>query len=212
MAAVSAAVVGAGPNGLAAAIVLAEAGLDVTLYEAHDIVGGGARSLALTLPGFVHDVCSTIHVFAAASPFFGTLPLARLGLRFIDPPISLAHPFDDGTAAVLVRSAEATAERLGPDAGAYRSLIGSVVPDWPHLEWALLSPLLTPFPRHPYAVARFGMRALRSAERAVRPFTTPAARALFAGIAAHGMLPLDHRPSAAFGMVLGALAHVHGWV
>lgn len=205
-----AAVIGAGPNGLAAAIVLARAGLSVTLYEARDTVGGGCRSAELTRPGFVHDVCSTVHAFAAASPFLRTLPLRDLGVAWIDPPVSLAHPLDDGTAAVVVRSVDETARRFGPDEQAYRATIGSVADRWSKLEDGILSPI--GWPRHPLALAGFGWRALRSAAVVARSFSTAPARALFAGIAAHGMVPLDRRPSAVFALVLGALAHTHGWV
>ena len=204
-------VIGAGPNGLAAAIVIAQAGRKVTLFEAEQTVGGGARSAELTLPGFTHDVCSAIHPFAIASPFFRTLPLARYGLEWIEPPAMLAHPFDDGTSALVHRALDFTADALCEDGLAYRRLMGPVVRAWPQLEDAVLGPLR--WPRHPLAVARFGLLALRSAERLARhAFRGSRARGLFAGIAAHGMLPLDRRPSAAFGLVLGAMAHVVGWV
>ena len=203
-------VVGSGPNGLAAAIVLARAGRRVTVYEAQPTVGGGVRSCELTEPGFVHDVCSAVHPFAVASPVFRTLPLADHGLRWIEPPVQVAHPFDDGSAATIERSLNATAAALGPDAAAYRALVGPVVRDWALLERTILGPLR--LPRHPIAAARFGLDALRSASSiARRTFHGRDARALVAGIAAHGMLPLDTRPSGGVGLVLMALAHVAGW-
>jgi phytoene dehydrogenase-like protein len=204
-------VIGSGPNGLAAAITLAQAGRSVTVFEADDTIGGGVRSAELTLPGFRHDICSAVHPFAAASPLFRTLPLARHGLEWIEPPVMLAHPFDDGSAAIVDRSVERTADSLGRDGAAYRSLIGRVVEDWPRLESAILGPVAVP--RHPFALARFGLQALRPADRVARAvFVGAPARGLFAGISAHGMLPLDRRPTAAFGLVLGAMAHVAGWV
>jgi phytoene dehydrogenase-like protein len=203
-------VIGSGPNGLAAAIAVAQAGRRVVVYEAAATIGGGARSAELTRPGFVHDVCSAIHPFAVASPFFRTLPLAQHGLSWIEPPSMLAHPFDDGTAAVVERSADRTADALGDDAAAYRALVGRIADDWPRLEGTVLGPFR--FPRYPFAAARFGLNALRSAEAVARRFSGRDARALFAGIAAHGMLPLDRAPTAGFGLVLGGLAHVAGWV
>lgn len=203
-------VVGSGPNGLAAAIVLARAGRQVIVYEAQATIGGGARSGELTLPGFVHDLCSSVHPFGVVSPFFRILPLAEHGLTWIEPPVQLAHPFDDGTAAAIERSVTVTASALGRDAAAYRALFAPIVGDWPRLEPTILGPLSVP--RHPFAAARFGFDALRSADALVRRcFADREARALFAGIAAHGMLPLDRRPTAGFGLVLGALAHVVGW-
>lgn len=204
-------VVGSGPNGLAAAIVLAQAGRQVVVFEAQPTIGGGARSAELTLPGFVHDVCSAVHPFAVASPFFRTLPLAAYGLEWVEPPAMLAHPFDDGSAVVVEKSVEATADQLGEDARAYCRLVGTVVDDWPRLETSVLGPLR--WPAHPVATARFGFWALRSAKSLANgAFVGERARGLFAGIAAHGMLPLDVRPSAAFALVLGAMAHVVGWV
>src|SRR5919206_2717756 len=148
-------VVGSGPNGVAAAIVLAQAGLAVQVLEAADTLGGGARSAELTLPGFSHDVCSAVYPFAAASPFFRSLPLAEHGLAFCQPPAPLAHPFDDGTAVVLERSVEATAGWLDArDAGAYRRLMGPLVRDAEALMDALTGPLVR-VPRHPLALARF---------------------------------------------------------
>ena len=200
-------VVGSGPNGLAAAITLARAGCAVQVLEAQPTIGGGARSVELTLPGFVHDVCSAVHPLAVASPFLRSLPLVEHGLEWIDPPAALAHPLDDGTAAVVERSVERTAASLGPDGPAYENLVGRVARDWPLLEQNLLAPLR--WPRHPFALARFGLHAVRPAARP--PFAGERARALFAGVAAHGMMPLENRLTGAFGLVLGALAHVAGW-
>ena len=204
-------VVGAGPNGLAAAIELARAGLQVAVYEAQSSIGGGCRSEALTLPGFVHDVCSAVHPMAVASPFFRSLPLLDHGVTWVEPPAMLVHPFDDGVAAAVVNwSVTETAFDLGADENGYRSLLGSVVESWPLLEGIVLSP--PGLPRHPMAAARFGWRALQPAARlASRYFSGERARGLFAGIAAHGMVPLEAVPSGAIGLVLGALAHVVGW-
>jgi phytoene dehydrogenase-like protein len=204
-------VVGSGPNGLAAAIVIAQTGRTVIVFEAEPTIGGGVRSAELTLPGFVHDVCSAVHPLAAKSPFFRTLPLESYGLEWVEPPAMLAHPFDDGTSAVIYRSIERTAAELENDGAAYRRLIGSVVNAWPRIEMNVLGP--PRLPRHPFALARFGIKALQPAEHlARRTFARRETRALLAGIAAHGMLPLDRRPTAAFALVLGAMAHVAGWV
>jgi phytoene dehydrogenase-like protein len=203
-------VVGSGPNGLAAAITLARAGRSVCVYEARDTVGGGARSAELTLPGFVHDVCSAIHPLGMASPFFRTLPLAEHGLEWVQPPAALAHPFDDGTAVLLERSVEATGRMLGQDAAAYRQLVAPVVAQWNKLEAGLLGPLRPP--RHPLALLRFGLLAMRSAYGlAEGRFSGEPARGFFAGLAAHAIMPLERLPSAAFGLLLGMLGHVVGW-
>lgn len=203
-------IVGAGPNGLAAAITLARAGCSVLVLEANEIPGGGARTAALTLPGFLHDVGSAVHPLAVGSPFFRTLPLGQHGLEWIYPPASLAHPLDDGTAIFLERSIEATGDTIKPDAVAYRKLMRPLVDDWGKLESALLGPLR--LPRHPIALARFGFHAWRSARGiAESHFSGERARALFAGLAAHSMLPLEWMITAAFGFVLGITGHAVGW-
>ncbi|HEY7422218.1 MAG TPA: NAD(P)/FAD-dependent oxidoreductase [Gaiellaceae bacterium] len=204
-------VVGAGPNGLAAAIELARAGRSVLLREGAESVGGGVRSAELTLPGFVHDLCSAIHPMAAASPFFRTLPLADHGLEWIEPPLPLAHPLEGGEAAVLHRSVDETAEELGADTESYRKLFRPLVASWDQLEPALLGPLVR-IPRHPVALARFGLSGLRPAARFARGrFRGEPARALFAGLAAHSILPLETLGSASFGLVLGTTGHAVGW-
>ena len=203
-------VVGAGPNGLAAAITLARAGRSVLVIEAQPEIGGGLRSAALTLPGFVHDVGSAIHPFAVGSPFFHALPLADFGLEWIHPPAPLAHPLDNGAAAMLERSLLATAAGLGRDGPAYLRLMRPVVRDWERILPVILGPLR--FPRHPFAAARFGARAIwpaRSLASAV--FRTPGARALFGGLSAHGCLPLEQPPTAAIALALAALGHRVGW-
>jgi phytoene dehydrogenase-like protein len=204
-------VVGAGPNGLASAITLARAGRSVLVLEGQETIGGGTRSDELTLPGFVHDVCSAIHPLGVASPFFRDLPLAQYGLEWVFPPAAVAHPFDDGSAAILERSVDATGESLGRDAAAYRRLMGPLLADWEGLASDLLGPLPVP-PRHPLAMARFGLKAVRSARGlAESAFEGDRARALFAGLAAHSILPLERPVSAAFGLVLGTVAHAVGW-
>jgi len=203
-------VVGSGPNGLAAAIALAQAGKSVLVLEAESTVGGGTRSAELTLPGFVHDVCSAIHPLAVASPFLRTLPLQRFGLEFIHSPTPLAHPLPDGSAAVLERSLQATSEGLGPDAKAYRTLFGPLVATSEKLVYEIFGPLRPP--RHPIALARFGVHALRSAAGLAKGlFKEERTRALFAGLAGHSMLRLDQPLSAAFALVMGMLGHAVGW-
>lgn len=205
-------VVGAGPNGLAAAVALARAGQRPLLYEAMERVGGGTRTEELTLPGYLHDVCSCVHPMGASSPFFRDLPLADHGLRWVQPEVPMAHPFDDGTAALLERSTEATATTLDwRDRRAYRHLMDPLVERWEAvLEDALAPPLH--LPRHPLVMARFGLRALRSAEGLARGrFSGPRGRALFTGIAAHVLDPLDRIPTAAFGLILALMAHAVGW-
>jgi phytoene dehydrogenase-like protein len=202
-------VVGSGPNGLAAAIVLQQAGLSVLIVEGKNTIGGGLRSSELTLPGFVHDICSAIHPLAAASPFFNRLPLDKHGLQFIYPPVSAAHPFDDGTAAVLKLSLEETATLLGIDKKKYERLISPVVESWPRIVNDLLGPLS--FPQDPIALARFGLKALQSAESISKKFDTEKAKGLWAGVAAHAILPLSNISTAAIGFVLMAASHRKGW-
>lgn len=202
-------VVGAGPNGLAAAITMAQAGRSVLLIEAQAEIGGGLRSAALTLPGFIHDVGSAIHPFAVGSPFFGALPLAAYGLEWIYPPAPLAHPLDD-KAVLLERSVRATAGGLGEDDPAYTRLMLPVVRDWERIVPVFMGPPRVP--RHPLAAARFGTRAIWPARfLADHVFRTVGARALLGGLSAHGCLPLERPATAAFGMVLGALGHRVGW-
>lgn len=203
-------VVGAGPNGLAASIVLARAGKSVLLVEAKDTVGGGMRSAELTLPGFVHDICSAIHPLGVASPFFRDLPLEQYGLDWIFPPLALAHPFDDGSAAVLESSLAATAAGLGGDKKRYERLMRPLTDNWSKLEGGILAPL--GIPRHPFALARFGLAAMLPARRLAQlAFKGDRARALFAGLAAHSIQSLEQPFTAAFGLVLGTLGHVVGW-
>lgn len=213
-AAYDAVIVGAGPNGLAAAITLALAGRSVAVFEAHGTVGGGMRSAELTLPGFVHDICSAVHPLGAASPFFRSLPLERYGLEWIQPPAPLAHPLPEGPAVLLERSIEQTATRLGDhDGSAWRRLMEPLTRDWELIARAFLGPLrpLT-LASHPLALGRFGAQALLPATLLARSqFRSEAARALFAGMAAHALLPLEQPPSAAFGLMLGASAHAVGW-
>jgi phytoene dehydrogenase-like protein len=205
-------VVGAGPNGLAAAITLARAGRSVRVLEAASTAGGGTRTQELTLPGFRHDVCSTILPLALASPFFRTVDLAARGVEFIHPDAPFAHPLDDGRAAVLERSATATAEGLGPaDGRAWRRLFGRLARHSEFLADELLQPVIH-LPRHPLTLARFGIPALRSAEGLARGrFRDEPARALFAGVAAHAMLRLDRPLTAAFGLALATFAQSVGW-
>ncbi len=203
-------VIGSGPNGLTAGICLAQAGLSVLIVEAADEIGGGMRSAELTLPGFTHDICSTIHPLAIASPIFKTFPLEKYGLEFIQPSASLAHPLDDGTAVLLKTSIEETAENLGDDAENYKKMVEHLVRNWDKLAPDILAPLR--IPNHPFLLAGFGLKAFRSARGLTESyFSTERAKALFAGNAAHSMLSLEDSPSAAFGLVLLLSAHSVGW-
>jgi phytoene dehydrogenase-like protein len=203
-------VVGAGPNGLAAGIELARAGLSVVILEANDAIGGGARTEELTLPGFRHDVCSAIHPMAVVSPFFKTLPLAEHGLEWAYSPSAIAHPLDDGSAATLEESLDATVAGLDADGNAYRALMGPFVRRWRDLFDEILRPIRL-LPRHPLLLARFGLTGLRPASSVVNRFRTPGARALFGGCAAHSFLPLDRAGSSSFGMALALAGHATGW-
>ncbi len=203
-------VVGAGPNGLAAAVELARNGYSVAVLEAEDTIGGGVRSAELTMPGFVHDLGSAIHPLGYASPFFKQLPLEEHGLEWVHPPAPLAHPFDGGSAAVLERSVDETADTLGPDAGAYCRLMRGIVADTDRIIEAFLGdPSLL---RHPLAFAASATRAVRSAAGFARDFFEgEKARGLFAGNAAHSFLSMEQSPSAMFGLVLSTLGHAVGW-
>lgn len=186
----SATIIGSGPNGLAAAVELARAGLKVRVLEAASVIGGGTRTEEATLPGFLHDICSTVHPLGAGSPYFSRLPLHEHGLEWVQPATALAHPFDDGTAAVLDRSIRITSESLGKDSLAYRTFMEPMVRDWEHIAPEILGPIGVP--RRPFKLARFGLQALRTAKGlAEGVFDGERARALFGGIAAHAMRPLD---------------------
>ena len=205
-----AAIIGAGPNGLAAALTLAQAGRSVVLLEAAETIGGGARSAQVTLPGFRHDLCSAIHPLGLASPYLRSLPLHEHGLSWIHSPVPLAHPLDDGAAVLLTRDPQSTADQLGPDGPAYLRLMTPLVRNWQGLLAEILGPLRPP--RHPLLLARFGVLAIRSAQGlATARFLGDRARALFAGLGGHSMLPLEATLSAAAGLMLGCLAHAVGW-
>lgn len=203
-------VVGAGPNGLAAAVELASNGRSVLVLEANDVVGGAARTEALTLQGFVHDVGSAVYPLGIGSPFLSSLPLHDHGLEWAHAEIPLAHPLDGGRAVLLERDVVATARALGADGPAYRRLVEPLVRMWPTLADLVLG---TPFrlPNDPVLAARFGLRALRSTTSLARRFEGEAVRALLAGNAAHSGLPLEHAPSAAIGLVLMVAGHAVGW-
>jgi phytoene dehydrogenase-like protein len=205
----SAVVVGAGPNGLAAAITLQRAGIQVLLLEGHSTVGGGMRTAELTLPGFKHDVCSAIHPMAALAPFFKTLPLEKFGLEFIDPPVLAAHPFDDGHAAVLLHSFEETAKLLGSDGDTYRRFVGDLIPLWPDIADDVLGPL--GIPSHPIDLARFGFKALLPATALAKFYHSQHGKGLFAGMAAHSMQPLSKISTSAIALVLSVAGHLGGW-
>jgi phytoene dehydrogenase-like protein len=203
-------VIGAGPNGLAAAIVLAQAGLHVDVLEAQSTPGGAARTLELTLPGFLHDFGSAVYPLGAGSPFFSSLPLIDHGLKWIHSPAALAHPLDDGTAVMLERDLGETRNSLGIDGPAWDKLVRPFAEKWSEFAPEVLRSV--PFiPRHPWLIARFGMVAFRSARSVASRFRNERTRALFAGLAAHSFLSLDEPLSAAFAILMAAPAHAVGW-
>ena len=203
-------IVGSGPNGLAAAITFVRQGLRVLLLEAKESIGGGMRTAELTLPGFRHDICSAIHPLGVGSPFFKSLPLAEYGLEWIQPDLPVAHPLDNGTAVFAHRALDCTAEQLGQDGPAYRRLLSPLVANWDKIAHEFLGPLR--LPRHPLVMAQFGLRALLPATiEAQLLFRTEQARALFMGLAAHAIMPLEWPATAAFALMLGTLAHAVGW-
>ncbi len=207
----SAVVIGSGPNGLAAAIALAQAGLDVEVRETAGTPGGGVRSGELTLPGFVHDLGSAVYPMALSSPFFSKLPLGDFGLEWVHSPAWLAHPFDDGTAAVMVRDTRISSEQFGSDAGAYRALFDPIVDNWQALAGEVFRPLIR-IPSHPFLLARFGLRAVQPCTMLTRAvFQHDRTRAVFSGSAAHSTLNLESPLSAAFGMIMAAAGHAVGW-
>jgi phytoene dehydrogenase-like protein len=202
-------VVGSGPNGLAAAILMQQNGLSVLLLEAKSEIGGGLRTAELTLPGFKHDICSAIHPLAAASPFFKTLPLADYGLSYIYPEINAAHPLEHANSAVLCRSIDETALHLGADENTYRNLMRSVTKNWPLIDADVLGPLH--YPKHPLALASFGLNAIKPATLLANKFKTKQSKALLAGMAAHAMQPLTNMATSAIALVLLAAGHLQGW-
>ncbi|MFP5331802.1 MAG: phytoene desaturase family protein [Acidimicrobiia bacterium] len=203
-------VVGSGPNGLAAAATLADAGRSVLVVERATELGGGVRSMYLTEPGVTHDMCSTAHPMAALSPYFQTLPLEQHGLEWVQPPVPVAHALRPGEAASLPRDLDEAVDSFGPDGPAYRKAMEPIVRDWPRLQEAILGPIPR-LPRHPLSVARFGLRALPPATAATRRFSLESTRALYAGCAAHAFLPLGRPLTASFGWFLMATAHLAGW-
>jgi phytoene dehydrogenase-like protein len=202
-------IVGSGPNGLAAAILLQQNGLSVLLLEGKSTIGGGLRTEELTLPGYKHDVCSAVHPLAAGSPFFETLPLHEHGLEYIYPEVAAAHPFDNGTAAVLKKSIIETADLLGADRDAYIKLMAHLVKSWPGLAPDVLGPLT--FPKHPVDLAIFGLDALTSSTHLAKRFKTEEAKGLLAGMAAHSIQPLTNLSTSAIALVLMANGHLKGW-
>ena len=206
-------VIGSGPNGLAAAITIARTGRSVLVLEAKETIGGGCRSSELTLPGFIHDSCSAVHPAALASAFFRALPLERYGLEWVHPDIPLAHPLDNGQAVLLERSLDDTGESLGQDAVAYKQLMRPLVENWETILGAFHGPLRPQaILAHPFKLAHFGLPALRGANGLARSqFKGTAARAIFAGVSGHSMLPLDTPGTAAAGLLLMLMAHAVGW-
>jgi phytoene dehydrogenase-like protein len=204
-------VIGAGPNGLTAAVTLALAGVDVLVCEATGRIGGGARTDALTLPGFRHDTCSAVHPLGIGSPVLRSLPLDRHGLRWVHPEIPLAHPFPDGSAAVLVASPTETAASLGEDARAYRRLVEPFVGRWDELAAELLRAPLSAWPRHPVLLARFGVRGALPVAALARRFRGERARGLLAGLAGHTITPLTSPGTAGVALMFALAGHEAGW-
>jgi phytoene dehydrogenase-like protein len=202
-------IIGSGPNGLAAGIFLQQYGLSVLILEAKPTIGGGLRTAELTLPGFKHDICSAVHPLAAGSPFFKTLPLHNHGLEYLYPEVDAAHPFDNGTAAIVKHSIDETARLLGSDAQTYLDLFKPLVKSWPALAPDVLGPLH--FPKEPLAMARFGLNALQPATLLAKRFKTMEGKGLFAGMAAHAIQPLNNIATSAIALVLMANAHLGGW-
>lgn len=207
---VDAVVVGSGPNGLAAAVTLARAGLEVEVYEGADEAGGGCRTAELTLPGFRHDVCSAVHPLLTVSPFFESIDLDFRGVKLCEPRVAFAHPLDGGRAAAVVRSVGETAGGLGADAASYCRLLGSLVRDFDKVVPAILAPMRS-LPAHPLPMARFGLQGLLPLSALAGRFQTEEARALLAGAAAHSMRPLDAVLTGSFSMLFTAMAHAAGW-
>lgn len=202
-------IVGAGPNGLSAGITLQQAGCRVLLLEAKPTIGGGMRTAELTLPGFKHDICSAIHPMAKISPFFESIDWSAYGLKFVNPPVAAAHPLDSGVAAALFPSLDQTADSLGIDASEYRNLLSGFVSHFDRLKHDFLGPLK--WPSDPIGLATFGLKAMQPATVLGKRFRTNEARALFAGMAAHGIQPLSNIASSAIALVLMAAGHISGW-
>jgi phytoene dehydrogenase-like protein len=203
-------VVGAGPNGLAAAIVLAQAGLQVEVFEAQPTAGGAVRTMELTLPGFLHDFGSAVYPLGIGSPFFSSLPLHEHGLEWVHSPAPLAHPLDDGTAVMLERDLDAASAALGDDGKAWRKLTQPLVEHWREVAPEVLRPVIA-IPRHPWLMARFGLNAMLSAQTVAKRFASERTRALFGGLAAHSFLALDEPLSSAFAILMAVPAHAVGW-
>ncbi len=203
-------VIGAGPNGLSAAVELARNDLNVLVIEGQNTIGGGTRTAELTLPGFKHDICSAIHPMAPCSPFFSSLPLEEYGLEWITPPCAVAHPFDEGSAALMFQSIEQTAERLGVDASVYLSIYQPLVQGFEKINEYALGPMIR-VPRHPLTFTPFGLQALLPATLYAKRFKTKEAKGLFAGLAAHAIADFANLSTTAVGLTLAMSGHINGW-